>query len=210
MQAFTIHEGTVAILWRENVDTDQIIPKDFLKSIKRTGFGEHLFEDWRYLVGGGDNPEFELNKPAAKGTSLLITGNNFGCGSSREHAVWAVMQYGFRAVIAPSKGSGDKLIPGFADIFKSNALKNGLLTIELSLADVEELKNAVQKNPSATMRVDLAAGEIHFGDLVKTFQTDPATKEKLLKGLDDIGMTLLDEDAIREFEARHDTQLRLP
>lgn len=206
MQPFITHVGTAAILWRENVDTDQIIPKDFLKSIKRTGFGKHLFEDWRYLSGGDDNPDFELNKSEAKGASVLIVGNNFGCGSSREHAVWAVMQHGFRVVIAPVKGSGDKLIPGFADIFKNNALKNGLLTIELALADVEELKNAVIENPTAVMTIDLKAEEIRFANFVKKFHTDPAAREKLLKGLDDIAMTLLDEDAIRNFEARHDTQ----
>jgi len=210
MQPFTIQVGTAAILWRENVDTDQIIPKDFLKSIKRTGFGEHLFEDWRYLSDGSDNPEFELNKPEAKGASFLIVGNNFGCGSSREHAVWAVMQYGFCAVIAPVKGCGDKRIPGFADIFKSNALKNGLLTIELDLADVEELKNVVEKNPTAVMTIDLNAGEIRFANFIKKFHTDSAAREKLLKGLDDIAMTLLDEDVIRDFEARHDVQWYLP
>jgi 3-isopropylmalate/(R)-2-methylmalate dehydratase small subunit len=139
MDPFVSHRGIIATLDRSNVDTDAIIPKQFLKSIKRTGFGPSLFFDWRYLPDGKDNPAFELNAPRFKGASILVARNNFGCGSSREHAVWAVAQYGFRAVVAPRREVGGEIVPGFADIFRNNCVKNGVLTIELSEAEVEEI-----------------------------------------------------------------------
>src|SRR3989338_9815237 len=131
MQSFKSHRGKLATLDRSNVDTDQIIPKQFLKSIKRTGFGESLFFDWRYLPDGKPDPNFELNAPRFKNASILGVRNNFGCGSSREHAVWAIQQYGFHVVVAPRRDQGGVRVPAFADIFRSNCGKNGLLTIEL-------------------------------------------------------------------------------
>jgi 3-isopropylmalate/(R)-2-methylmalate dehydratase small subunit len=208
MKPFTTHTGTVAILWRENVDTDQIIPKEFLKSVKRTGFGKALFSDWRYLPDGKDNPQFPLNQKQAQGATILLTGNNFGCGSSREHAVWAAAEYGFRAILAPVKPTANGAIPGFADIFKNNALKNGLLTIELSPADLDEIKAVVEKNPLAAMTIDLKTQTLAIQNIIKAFAIEPAHKEKLLHGLDDIGQTLLDEAALKAFEARHDTQFK--
>lgn len=190
MIPFTTHTGTVAILWRGNVDTDQIIPKDFLKSVKLTGFGPALFSDWRYLKDGSDNPDFALNKKEFRGATILLAGNNFGCGSSREHAVWALAQYGFRVIIAPT----------FADIFRNNSLKNGLLTVELAEADAEELRQAVLKNPQAPMTVDLPTQTIAFSGIVKKFAIDKGHKNKLLNGLDDIGLTLQYETAITAHE----------
>src|SRR3989338_1077257 len=136
MEAFKSHRGIIATLDRSNVDTDQIIPKQFLKSIKRTGFEHNLFYDWRFLPDGKPNPAFELNQDSFKNASILVTRNNFGCGSSREHAVWAIQQYGFKAVIAPWKEINGSRIPAFADIFRSNSTKNGLLTVELKEAEV--------------------------------------------------------------------------
>lgn len=191
MTPFIKHAGTVAVLWRGNVDTDQIIPKDFLKSIKRTGFGPALFSDWRYLKDGSDNPDFALNQKEFRGASILLAGNNFGCGSSREHAVWALAQYGFKVIIAPN----------FADIFKNNSLKNGLLTIELPEADAEELHQAVLKNPQSMMTVDLSAQTIVFSNITKKFTINAGHKNKLLSGLDDIGLTLQHETAILAHES---------
>lgn len=207
MQAFITHTGGVAVLWRENVDTDQIIPKDFLKSIKRTGFGEHLFADWRYLDDGSGNPGFALNRPEFKDATVLLTGNNFGCGSSREHAVWAVMQYGFRVVIAPTKTTAGGIIPGFADIFRNNALKNGLLTVELLPADVDAIREEISKDASKKMSVDLPAQTVSVAGKNFPFQIDASFKDKLVRGLDDIGTTLLDEVAIADFEKCHETQM---
>lgn len=207
MEAFTTHVGAVAVLWRENVDTDQIIPKDFLKSIKRTGFGEHLFAGWRYRDDGSNDPEFALNRPECKGATVLLAGNNFGCGSSREHAVWAVMQYGFRVVIAPTKPSAGGEIPGFADIFRNNALKNGLLTVEVSPVDAERIRDEVRRDPALNMTVDLPAQKLSFAGHDYPFRIDAYSKDKLVRGLDDIGTTLLDEAAIADFEKRHDAQM---
>lgn len=207
MTPFTMHSGKVAVLWRENIDTDQIIPKEHLKSIKRTGFGPALFSGWRYDDAGKEIADFELNQKNAQGATILITGNNFGCGSSREHAVWAVVQFGFRAVIAPTKGSGAEAIPAFADIFRNNSSKNGLLLIEMSLGDVEELVAAVAKNPGREMTISLEAQTIVFGEIKKNFVVDGAVREKLLKGLDEIGTTLVHETAISAFEKTHNAQI---
>ena len=203
MQAFTQHSGLVAPLDRANVDTDQIIPKQFLKSIKRTGFGPNLFDEWRYLdVGqpGQDNskrplnPEFVLNQPRYAGASILLARENFGCGSSREHAPWALDGYGFRSVIAPS----------FADIFFNNSFKNGLLPIILGDADVDELFRQVEANEGYQLTIDLQAQTVVRPDGVSLpFEIDAFRKHCLLNGLDDIGLTLQDADAIASFEARY-------
>ena len=155
MEPFKTYRGKIALLDRANVDTDQIIPKQFLKSIKRTGFGESLFFDRRYTTDGKLDPKFSLNEPRFKGATILVARNNFGCGSSREHAVWAVQQYGFRAVIAPGKGEGHAKIPAFADIFRSNASKNGLLTVELAEAEVEKIFQYANRFPGLEAEVNL-------------------------------------------------------
>jgi 3-isopropylmalate/(R)-2-methylmalate dehydratase small subunit len=210
MNAFTSHRGLVATLDRANVDTDQIIPKQFLKSIARTGFGEHLFQDWRYLPDGRPNPEFALNLPRFKGASILVARNNFGCGSSREHAVWAIQQDGFHAVIAPWQQRGETRVPGFADIFRNNSAKNALLTVELSEVEVEEIVQMVDRFPGleATVDLDRQRVTLHLPEeLSFHFEIDPAVKERLLHGLDDIGLTLKHEAQIRAFEEQHDPQL---
>lgn len=210
MEAFTIHRGIIATLDRANVDTDAIIPKQFLKSIKRTGFGESLFFDWRYLVDGKPNPEFELNAPRFRGASILVTRNNFGCGSSREHAVWAVAQYGFRAIIAPRKDIGGASVPGFADIFRNNCVKNGVLTIELSDAEVEDIFQLVARFPGLETTINLPEQRIvlHLDEEVSFhFDVTPVVKNHLLHGLDDIGLTLAHADAITAFEKTHDVQM---
>jgi 3-isopropylmalate/(R)-2-methylmalate dehydratase small subunit len=210
MEAFTIHRGIIATLDRANVDTDAIIPKQFLKSIKRTGFGESLFFDWRYLVDGKPNPEFELNVPRFKGASILIARNNFGCGSSREHAVWAVAQYGFRAIIAPRKEIGGASVPGFADIFRNNCVKNGVLTIELSDAEVEDIFQLIGRFPGLEATINLPEQRIvlHLDEEVSFhFDVSPVVKNHLLHGLDDIGLTLAHADAIASFEKTHDVQM---
>jgi 3-isopropylmalate/(R)-2-methylmalate dehydratase small subunit len=209
MDAFQTFTGTVAVLERANVDTDQIIPKQFLKSIERTGFGPALFFDWRYLKDGSDDPAFELNDPLRAGASVLVAGNNFGCGSSREHAVWAVQQYGFKAVIAPWRGEGDKRIPGFADIFKNNSYGNGLLVIELPSDEVQWIFEAA-KGRKLEATVDLAAQTVTVrGAEKRVFRFDITSdvKEKLLGGLDAIGVTLSHEAEITTFEATHDVQM---
>jgi 3-isopropylmalate/(R)-2-methylmalate dehydratase small subunit len=211
MQPFTVHRGLVATLDRANVDTDQIIPKQFLKSIRRTGFGEALFFDWRYLPNGQPNPDFELNQPRFKGASILVTRNNFGCGSSREHAVWAVMQYGFRVVIAPWVERDGVRVPGFADIFRNNSRQNGLLTIELAEAEVEEIFKAVGRQPGLEATIDLPAQRIvlHLSgkERVFSFEIDAGVKEHLVRGLDEIGLTLQMLDRIEAFEKSHDAQM---
>ncbi|MDD5225870.1 MAG: 3-isopropylmalate dehydratase small subunit [Candidatus Omnitrophica bacterium] len=210
MKAFENFRGVILPLDRANVDTDAIIPKQFLKSIARTGFGESLFYDWRYLPGGKNNPEFVLNWEEYRNATILVARNNFGCGSSREHAVWAICQYGFRVVIAPWSGEGKNRIPGFADIFKNNCVKNGLLTIELSEAEVEKIFRAVSKAPGVEATVHIANQTVTLHDaseeMAFSFEIDPAVKERFLLGLDDIGITLKEEKAIREFETRHNTQ----
>lgn len=209
MDAFKTFKGIVATLERANVDTDQIIPKQFLKSIERTGFGPALFFDWRYLKDGSPDPAFELNAPERAGATLLVAGNNFGCGSSREHAVWAVQQYGFKAVIAPWRGEGGKRIPGFADIFKNNSYGNGLLVIELSSDEVQWIFDAA-KGCRLEATVDLAGQTVAVHgaeERVFRFDITPDVKEKLLNGLDAIGLTLRHEAEIAAFEAKHDVQM---
>ena len=201
MQAFTVHKGLVAPLDRENVDTDAIIPKPFLKSIKRTGFGPNLFDEWRYLDRGEPgqdpaarkpNPDFVLNQPRFQGASILLGRKNFGCGSSREHAPWALDQYGFRAVIAPS----------FADIFFSNCYKNGLLPIVLSEAQVGQLFDEVVAFTGYQLTVDLQRQVVIKPDGAELpFEITPFRKYCLLGGYDDIGLTLRHADKIRAFEA---------
>jgi len=205
MKAFTTHTGLVCPLDRANVDTDQIIPKQFLKSIKRTGFGPNLFDEWRYLdVGqpGQDcssrplNPDFVLNFPRYAGASVLLARENFGCGSSREHAPWALDEYGFRAIIAPS----------FADIFFNNSFKNGLLPIVLKDEEVDALFVQCEATEGYQLTVDLAAQEVIRPDGVRhRFEIDAFRKHCLLNGLDDIGLTLQEKDKIAAFEARHRT-----
>ncbi|RIY39611.1 3-isopropylmalate dehydratase small subunit [Neopusillimonas maritima] len=201
MEAFTTHKGLVAPLDRENVDTDLIMPKQFLKSIKRTGFGPNLFDTLRYLdVGepGMDNskrplnPDFSLNQPRYQGASVLLTRKNFGCGSSREHAPWALLQFGFRAIIAPS----------YADIFFNNCFKNGLLPIVQPEEVVSELFREMEATPGYELTVDLEAQTITKpnGDVLK-FDVEPFRKHCLLNGLDDIATTLQKADKIRAFEA---------
>ncbi len=214
MEPFITHRGIVAPLDRANVDTDQIIPKQFLKSIKRTGFGPSAFFDWRYLIDGTPNPDFELNRPRYEDRSILLTRNNFGCGSSREHAVWALAQDGYRAIVAPYRGQGDDHIPGFADIFKNNCSKNGVVTIELSEAEVEEIFEAVFAEEGLEASVDLAAQTLilHKADGAVTygFEYDPSVKNKLLNGLDDIEESLQHMEEIRRFEANHNTWIASP
>lgn len=204
MDKFTVHEGLVAPLDRANVDTDAIIPKQFLKSIRRTGFGPNLFDEWRYLDHGEPgqdnsarplNPDFVLNQPQFAGASILLTRKNFGCGSSREHAPWALQQFGFRAVVAPS----------FADIFFNNCFKIGLLPIALSEDEVDALFQAVERQPGFQLTVDLEQQRIGTpdGSLSFGFAIDDFRKYCLLNGLDDIGLTLRHADYIRAFEQRH-------
>ena len=210
MEPFRSHRGKLALLDRANVDTDQIIPKQFLKSIARTGFGPQLFYDWRYLPDGMPNPEFPLNAPRFSSASILVVRNNFGCGSSREHAVWAIVQDGYRAVIAPWQDRGGTRVPGFADIFKSNASKNALLTVELAEAEVEEIFQMVDRFPGleATIDLDRQRVTLHLAEeLSFHFEIDPGVKERLTHGLDEIGLTLKHQPAITAFESRHDTQL---
>lgn len=209
MEPFTSHRGLLATLDRSNVDTDAIIPKQFLKSIKRTGFGESLFFDWRYDEKGAPNPDFELNAPHFAGASILVTRNNFGCGSSREHAVWAVMQYGFKVVIAPRREISGAVVPAFADIFRNNCVKNGLLTIELSEAEVDQIFELVARftNVEATVDLDEQRIVLHLDEEESFhFEVDPVVKEHLLHGLDDIALSLKYLADIESFEKNHDAQ----
>ena len=210
MRQFTKHRGLVATLDRANVDTDQIIPKQFLKSIARTGFGKQLFHDWRYLPDGATNPQFTLNAPRFSGASILVARNNFGCGSSREHAVWAIQQGGYQVVIAPWQQRGAGRVPAFADIFRSNSAKNALLTVELSDPEVEEIFQMVDRYAGleATVDLDRQRVTLHLAEEISFhFDIDSSTKERLIHGLDDIGLTLKQEEAIRAFESRHEPQL---
>jgi 3-isopropylmalate/(R)-2-methylmalate dehydratase small subunit len=195
MKPFTQHTGVVATMDRANVDTDQIIPKQFLKRIERTGFGQYLFFDWRFRDDGKTpNPDFELNRPEFAGATILLARRNFGCGSSREHAPWALEDYGFRVVIAPS----------FADIFYNNCFKNGMLPIRLDDATVQQLFDRVAAHRGYRLTVDLEQCVIsdEFG-LRLTFEVDASRRHCLLGGLDDIGLTLRQEDKIAAFEAAH-------
>ena len=193
MQSFKKHTGLVAAMDRANVDTDQIIPKQYLERIERTGFGQFLFFDWRFLDDGSPDPSFELNQPAAKGASILITRRNFGCGSSREHAPWALDDYGFKVLIAPS----------FADIFYNNCFKNGMLPIRLSEAQVDDLFLRAAK-PGYKLTVDLETCTISDDTGLKIpFDVEPFRRHCLLNGLDDIGLTLEHESKISAYEAAH-------
>jgi len=201
MQAFTVHQGLVAPMDRENVDTDAIIPKQFLKSIARSGFGPNLFDAWRYLDPGEPgqdpasrkpNPDFVLNQPRYKGASILLARSNFGCGSSREHAPWALEQYGFRALIAPS----------FADIFFNNCFKNGILPIQLPESQVAKLFDEVLAFPGYSLTVDLPRQVVLKPDGMElAFDVQPFRKYCLVNGFDDIGLTLRHADKIKAFEA---------
>jgi len=204
MDTFTVHEGLVAPLDRANVDTDAIIPKQFLKSIRRTGFGPNLFDEWRYLDHGEPgqdnsrrplNPDFVLNQPRYAGASILLTRKNFGCGSSREHAPWALQQFGFRAIVAPS----------FADIFFNNCYKSGLLPIVLTEAQIDGLFNEVKACVGFRLVVDLENQVLRTvdGRIGFPFAIDDFRKYCMLNGLDDIGLTLRHADEIRAFEERH-------
>ena len=194
-QPFRKHRGKVAPLLRANIDTDQIIPKQFLKRIERTGFGEFLFYDWRRALDGQPAPEFVLNQPRYQGVSILVAGKNFGCGSSREHAVWALADFGFRAVIAPS----------FADIFANNCVKNGVLTVSLSESDVEHIARLASDAPDYQLTVDLERLQVSDGQgFDASFAIDPFTRRCLLEGLDDIGLTLEHEAEIARYEAQHE------
>ena len=201
MQAFRIHKGLVAPMDRENVDTDAIIPKQYLKSIKRTGFGQNLFDEWRFLDAGEPgqdpatrkpNPDFVLNQPRYQGASVLLARKNFGCGSSREHAPWALDQYGFRAVIAPS----------FADIFFNNCFKNGLLPIVLSELQVDNLFNEVVAFPDYELTIDLERQVVIKADGTELpFEVQAFRKYCMVNGFDDIGLTLRYADKIKTYEA---------
>ena len=199
MRPFTIHTGRVAVLDRANVDTDQIIPKQFLKRVARTGFGEFLFYDWRFLPNGELNTDFELNHARYHGASILLAGKNFGCGSSREHAPWALADYGFRAIIAPS----------FADIFANNCLKNGLLPVVLTDAEVTQLLGWAQQNEACELTIDLqqqlVCDQARFS---AHFEIGEFQRYCLLAGLDDIGLTLRHEAEISAYEAKRATWMR--
>ena len=203
MEPFRVHTGVVAPLDRANVDTDAIIPKQFLKSIKRSGFGPNLFDEWRYLDHGEPgmdnagrplNPDFVLNQPRYRGASILLARRNFGCGSSREHAPWALADYGFRAIVAPS----------YADIFHNNCYKNGLLPIVLGESEVAKLFDATLAFPGFALTIDLERQTVAStdGSLSFGFEVEPFRKKCLLEGLDDIGLTLRHADEIRAFEAK--------
>lgn len=196
MRPFTKHTGLVALMDRSNVDTDQIIPKQFLKRIERTGFGEFLFFDWRYRDDGTDNPDFELNQPRYRGASILVARKNFGCGSSREHAPWALGQYGFRAIFAES----------FADIFFNNCFKNGMLPIRLAEPLIDDLFTRVAASPGCELTVDLQTRTITGPEgLTIPFAVDDFRRHCLLNGLDDIGLTLAHEDKITAYEKAEST-----
>jgi 3-isopropylmalate/(R)-2-methylmalate dehydratase small subunit len=194
MHPFTKHTGLVAPIDRVNVDTDQMVPKQFLKLLTREGYGRILFYDWRYLPGEKPNPDFVLNKPRYKGASVIVARANFGCGSSREHAPWAIHDYGFRAILAPS----------YADIFYNNCFKNGILPVTLPDAQIDEIFKRTEANDGYRLTVDLEQ-QIVTDDkgLRYSFTVDPFRRECLLKGLDDIGLTLVHEAEISAFEKKH-------
>ena len=194
MQPFTKHAGLVAPLDRVNVDTDQMVPKQFLKLLTREGYGRVLFYDWRYLPGEKPNPDFVLNHPRYKGASILLARANFGCGSSREHAPWAILDYGFRAILAPS----------YADIFYNNCFKNGILPVTLSNEQMDELFQRTEQNEGYRLTVDLENQVVSDEKGLRyPFTLDPFRRECLLKGLDDIGLTLVHEEDISSFEQKN-------
>jgi 3-isopropylmalate/(R)-2-methylmalate dehydratase small subunit len=193
MQKFETLTGVAAPIEIDNVDTDMIIPKQYLKTIKRTGLGAGLFAEMRYLDDGSPNPDFVLNKPAYKNVKILVAGDNFGCGSSREHAPWALLDYGIRCVISTD----------FADIFYNNCFKNGILPIKVAAEDLPKLMDDARRGANATLTIDLPAQEIRGpdGGMVK-FEIDPFRKHRLLEGLDDIGLTLVEAPSIDAFEKK--------
>ncbi|CAM3016581.1 MULTISPECIES: 3-isopropylmalate dehydratase small subunit [Moritella] len=197
MKAYKNHTSVAALMNRSNVDTDQIIPKQFLKKVERTGFGIHLFHDWRFLDDGSENPEFELNKPAFKGAKILVAGDNFGCGSSREHAPWAIEDFGFNTIISTS----------YADIFYSNCFKNGILPIRVSKEELTALMAEIDANEGIEFTVDLPAQTVTTpGGIVINIEVDPFRKQSLIEGADDISWTLKHEAKISEFEAKNKQQ----
>ena len=199
MQPFQTLTATAAKLDQVNVDTDQIIPKQFLKKIERTGFGIHLFHDWRFIDDAGQklNPDFILNQSRYQGAQILVAGDNFGCGSSREHAPWALLDYGFRSIIAPS----------FADIFYNNCAKNGILLVAIPEASVQQLFTEIEDNVGCELTVDLPNQKVQSPKgLAFSFEIDPFVKHRLLNGLDDIGWTLQFQSAIERFEASYQKQ----
>ena len=199
MQPFQTLTATAAKLDQVNVDTDQIIPKQFLKKIERTGFGIHLFHDWRFLDDAGQktNPDFILNQSRYQGAQILVAGDNFGCGSSREHAPWALLDYGFRSIIAPS----------FADIFYNNCAKNGILLVALPEASVKQLFTEIEENVGCELTVDLPNQKVQSPKgLEFSFEIDPFVKHRLLNGLDDIGWTLQYQSEIESFESNYQKQ----
>ena len=198
MEPFGRLNGVVAPMDRVNVDTDQIIPKQFLKRIERTGFGQFLFNDWRFNADGSPNPDFVLNKPGYEGTSVLVAGRNFGSGSSREHAPWALLDYGIRCVIAPS----------FADIFYSNCFQNGVLPVVLPEDVVKKIIANSEANPGYKLNVDLESMRVwdDTEEVVASFDVEPFRRHCMLNGLDDIGLTLEHDDAIDDFEAKRSSQ----
>jgi 3-isopropylmalate/(R)-2-methylmalate dehydratase small subunit len=197
MEPFIQHTGLVAPLDRVNVDTDQMVPKQFCKLLTRKGYGRILFYDWRYQDGEVPNPEFVLNFPRYRGASILLTRANFGCGSSREHAPWGVLDYGFRAILAPS----------YADIFYNNCFKNGILPVTLPEAEVDELFRRTEAQEGYSLSIDLPAQTVSDSNGLRLrFEMDPARKETLLKGLDDIGMTLQHADKIAAYEQQRHPQ----
>jgi 3-isopropylmalate/(R)-2-methylmalate dehydratase small subunit len=193
MKSFTVLKGIVAPLDLPNVDTDQIIPKQFLKRIERTGFGQFLFYDWRFVDGTTPNPDFEMNQDRYRGAKILVTRSNFGCGSSREHAPWALSDYGFRCIVAPS----------FADIFYNNCFKNGMLPVQLTEEEVEQIFCRVRQTSGYALSVDLSTKQIRSEDgLLFKFEVDEFRRYCLLNGLDDIDLTLQHEERIREYETK--------
>lgn len=200
MKAFTKLKGIAALLDKANVDTDQIIPKQFLRKIERSGFGQHLFHDWRFLDDAGKkpNPEFVLNAERYQGANILVTRDNFGCGSSREHAPWALEDYGFRSILSPS----------YADIFYNNCFKNGMLPIVLPEAQIEEIFQTIDKKPGANLEIDLENQVVITEDGKKySFEVDGFRKHCLLNGLDDIGLTLQKADFIQKFEEKNQKEV---
>ena len=194
MDKYTNHTSVAALMNRSNVDTDQIIAKQFLKKVERTGFGQHLFHDWRYNEDGTPNPEFELNNPKFEGAKILVAGDNFGCGSSREHAPWAIDDFGFNTIISTS----------FADIFYNNCFKNGILPIVVDADTLKALMSEISANDGVAFTVDLVNQKVSTpGGIELSFEIDGFRKNNLLEGLDDIGLTLAQTDKIDNYETKH-------
>jgi len=197
MEPYVTHESIAALMDRSNVDTDQIIPKQFLKKVERSGFGIHLFHDWRYLADGSDDPAFELNNPAFRGARILVAGDNFGCGSSREHAPWALADYGFNTIISTS----------FADIFYNNCFKNGILPIVVDRAQLGRLMQAIREQPGIRFTIDLEHQRVTAAGEIYGFEIDAFRRSNLLQGLDEIGLTLQYAGKIDSFEQGQRQQL---